>query len=462
LWNKLAKPRPKRAVPAVSEPRLARKNPNRGCLRPAAARSVGTRPGTTVVAVGSLFFPHSHALGIEPDDTLSPGVLKKVVYAGATAVSFQQAERDLAVEAELSISCQRIMRATKRIGEERLRQRQAAAKAWRRLPLPMQWHSPHEHVPTLAVVEVDGGRIQIRERKGPESDDKTASSFWRETKVATLLRMHSKTSVEDPCPQLPESFANIARMAQLSREIKGFSAAAVKDEEAPGEKEQARPGRPQVLLRNVVAMRGPPEAFAAQVALTAWESGFAATPRKAFVADGQATNWTVWRLHFSHYTPVLDFVHAVCYVFNAAAAGRPLDDVAAVYRRWAQWTWSGQVARVIAELEARLDELGPPRIDDGESHPRTVVAEALGYLRNQQHRMRYDAYRRQGLPITSAHVESTIKQINRRVKGSEKFWSEAGAAALLQLSADYLSERMPLDKFWNERAGNLRGMRCYF
>ncbi len=35
--------------------------------------------------------------------------------------------------------------------------------------------------------------------------------------------------------------------------------------------------------------------------------------------------------------------------------------------------------------------------------------------------MKYDQYRRQGLPITSSPIESTVKQINRRVKGSEKF-----------------------------------------
>ena len=34
--------------------------------------------------------------------------------------------------------------------------------------------------------------------------------------------------------------------------------------------------------------------------------------------------------------------------------------------------------------------------------------------------------------MTSA-VESVIKMINRRVKGSEKFWSEPGAEAILQL-----------------------------
>ena len=41
--------------------------------------------------------------------------------------------------------------------------------------------------------------------------------------------------------------------------------------------------------------------------------------------------------------------------------------------------------------------------------------------------------------MTSA-VESVIKLINQRVKGSEKFWSEPGAEAILQLRADYLSE----------------------
>ena len=36
------------------------------------------------------------------------------------------------------------------------------------------------------------------------------------------------------------------------------------------------------------------------------------------------------------------------------------------------------------------------------------------YLENQKSRMHYDAYRRRGLPITSSHIESTVKQINRR------------------------------------------------
>jgi len=38
-----------------------------------------------------------------------------------------------------------------------------------------------------------------------------------------------------------------------------------------------------------------------------------------------------------------------------------------------------------------------------------VVAAALVYLKNNQDRMKYDEYRRQGLPLVSSHVESTVR-----------------------------------------------------
>lgn len=60
--------------------------------------------------------------------------------------------------------------------------------------------------------------------------------------------------------------------------------------------------------------------------------------------------------------------------------------------------------------------------------------------------------------MTSA-VESVIKMINKRVKGSEKFWSEAGAEAILQLRADYLSETETMSRFWLQREAQAR---CLF
>jgi hypothetical protein len=58
-------------------------------------------------------------------------------------------------------------------------------------------------------------------------------------------------------------------------------------------------------------------------------------------------------------------------------------------------------------------------------------------------------------------VESVIKMINRRVKGSEKFWSEPGAEAILQLRADYLSETEIMSRFWLEREAQVSYGRPY-
>ena len=90
-----------------------------------------------------------------------------------------------------------------------------------------------------------------------------------------------------------------------------------------------------------------------------------------------------------------------------------------------------------------------------------MVQDALTYLSNHGEKMRYADYRRQGLPLMSSHVESTIKQINYRVKGTEKFWTERGAEAILQLRADYLSDDEPMEDFWQRRQAAATGQRPY-
>ncbi|HEX4612323.1 MAG TPA: hypothetical protein VH092_29280, partial [Urbifossiella sp.] len=40
-----------------------------------------------------------------------------------------------------------------------------------------------------------------------------------------------------------------------------------------------------------------------------------------------------------------------------------------------------------------------------------------------------------GLPVTSSWVESLIKGVNDRVKGTAKFWNEAGAENVLHADA---------------------------
>ncbi len=409
----------------------------------------------------------TRAMGVEIDCPFSPGLLRKVAYAGSQSSSFVKATNDLEALGEVKVGAKRIERWTKRVGEERTAEVEAEALAYQELPLPEQRRSPVDQVPQVACIQMDGGRIQIRDRKGPTSKKKEKAigkrrkGFWRESLVGCCLRMVSDQQTEDPCPTIPETFVDPERMEELSREIKGFSGDSEEESGEPREEMAGdRAGRPEVLVKSVVATRAGIDVLGQRLVAEAHARGFSAARRKAFVADGAASNWSVHRKHFSHYTPILDFTHAVCYVYAAAMAGRSFAAGWPGYCQWAQWLWEGNTTALIEAVAARSEELGPPKQEDAETSPRKIVARTLGYLKNQRSRMRYAEYRTLGLPITSSHIESTIKQINRRVKGSEKFWHE-GAEPLLQLAADHISETTAFDRFWARRPSQLRATRCY-
>jgi hypothetical protein len=94
---------------------------------------------------------------------------------------------------------------------------------------------------------------------------------------------------------------------------------------------------------------------------------------------------------------------------------------------------------VRAELDAEQEGIGAAPADAGATDPRVVLARVRGYLRNNAERMKYPEYRKAGLPVTSSWVESLIKEINYRVKGTEKFWNEDGAERILAVRAAALS-----------------------
>jgi hypothetical protein len=375
-----------------------------------------------------------------------------MVFAGTQCGSFADAEDALSELASLSMRAKRIWRATQCAGEQQLAEQRQMVQAYEALPLPARQQSPIVDVPEVACVMMDGGRFQRRDRCATETiavGPKT--TCWREMKVGCLTSMTSDATVEDPCPELPATFVDPGRMREISQEIKGFSSdkalcealdaslveEALADEDSPTRGSAERAGRPLVVRKSVVASAADVTAFGPLLAASAYERGFHAAPRKCFVADGSETNWGVWRKYFSHYTPIVDFVHALMYVYAAAMAGASSAAGWERYRQWAQWLWRGELDALLAALAARQQELGAPATRETGT-PRAQVAESLGYLTNQRGRMKYDEYRRQGLPITSTLVESTIKQINRRVKGTEKFWAN-GIEPMLALVARHLS-----------------------
>jgi hypothetical protein len=413
------------------------------------------------------------------------------------------------VLAEVNVSAKQVERLTERIGQERVAERNTDTAAYLDRPLARREDPPPDvTAPQLAVVEMDGGRLQIRPAQGevaatdpagaatapappppPEAatasdpggggarpgepeggaDGPAKSKHWREEKVGCLLQMRSEASDVDPCPAIPAAFVNPLGALQLAQEIghcvvpKGTPFETAKpeaDEPAEGERRE-RPGRPEVGKRRVVASRKGVEQFGPLLAAAAWSVGLFSAARRAFVADGLSENWSVYKRYFSRWTAVLDFVHALTYVYAAAMAARAFAAGWPVYVRWIEWVWAGQVRQVLEELTARQQEVGQATKEDKEGSPRRVIQEARTYLSNHQDKMRYDAYRQAGLPLMSSHVESTVKQINYRVKGTEKFWTEEGAEAILQLRADYLSDDEPMDDFWLRRQAAATGQRRY-
>lgn len=412
-------------------------------------------------------------MGLEVDEDLSPSLLEKVAYLGAKLPSFRDAHEALGVLLNTAVGLKRVERITERIGAERVAERETQIAAWSQLRLIERDQAPPGvKPPEVAAVLADGGRLQLCERA------EGATSHWHEYKAGVLHGLSSQVHAGDPCPEIPEVYLQRERIDKITREITQVAAVVEAPsspftETSPGEDVQpivpaqeiisSGYAPPKVIDRDVVASRSDSRRFGKHLAAQAWQLGLFAAQRKAWISDGQNWLWTEWEKYFKPFgfVPILDFIHALTHVYAAAMAGQPVSAGWEVYVRWITHIWQGHVLQVIAELAARQQELGSPTDDEGETSPRRLVADTLTYLQNQKERMNYPEYRRQGLPLTSAHMESTVKQLNRRIKGSEKYWSERGGEAVLQLAADQLSTSRPLDEFWSKRPTRQPGYRTY-
>ena len=271
----------------------------------------------------------------------------------------------------------------------------------------------------------------------------------------------SETSEVDPQRDPPVCFLDIDHVTKLAEKAKTKENTGSDDSLPPAQEDQDQAcetpvsHKPQRLLRTVVASMKNSRQFGAQMAREATRRRFDEAPRKAYVADGLTCNWTIHAEHFPGYVAILDFTHAVTYLFNASLLcfGKT-DEAWAVYRDWLTKVWRGEVGVVIAELKTHQDRIGLLRENADEDDPREQLRRVIGYLENNRQRMRYDEYRRSGLPTTSAWMESTVKEMNYRIKGTEMFWNNpAGAEAILQIRAAALSDDDRLVRLLSHRPG---------
>ena len=149
----------------------------------------------------------------------------------------------------------------------------------------------------------------------------------------------------------------------------------------------------------------------------------------------------------------MDYYHAVEHLYEAArsALGKDTPEAQALTGQLKDHLWVGRVDEVITTLQHHADRLGSPKAGDGPEHPRRVLANNVGYFTNHRHHMDYPTYRRKGWPIGSGMTESAVKLFNKRVKGTEQFWSIPGVESILALRALWLSQDDRWTRYWNTR-----------
>jgi hypothetical protein len=155
--------------------------------------------------------------------------------------------------------------------------------------------------------------------------------------------------------------------------------------------------------------------------------------------DGQESLWETMKMHFNfgaRTVPILDILHALAYVWEAASLFEQEDASRRAFTRERLLKiLRGEVAGVIQGLRS----LGTRRGLKGE---RLKSLERIcGYLENNSDRMRYDEYLRRGYPIASGVIEGACRHLVKdRMERSGMRWTLEGARSMLNVRAAFQSD----------------------
>ena len=369
------------------------------------------------------------------------------MFCAARDPAYKLAAETLRETAEIQISARHLRNLSVQVGGELEATRDATTESYFQQSLPRVHTVPSVPI-ALACVSVDGGRTQTRLDGGANG---VQQPHWRETKNAVFMRMTGVAFDEDPCPELPDCFQDRKYMKKL---LSGVDAEQVNG--CDTDKSDLTSWRPERLFRTCLSSLCDSDSFGRTMEAEADSRGFFTAQKNAFVCDGLPYNWTIQKRHFPEFIPVLDFTHAIERAYEAArAVYTDPDEAWSCYVNWTTACWQGRVDEILIDMRRHQESLGRPPTDCDDKDPRKVLADAISYFDNNASRMDYPRYRKEGLPLTSAYMESFVKEINYRVKGTEKFWNDGPSGeAILQLRAAALSDDDRLTRHMRSRPGN--------
>jgi len=203
-----------------------------------------------------------------------------------------------------------------------------------------------------------------------------------------------------------------------------------------------RPVRDEKSTSYVAAIE-PAEQFGLRLYNEAWRRGWSRAQKKVVIGDGAVWIWNLAEQHFPGAIQIVDLYQARQHLWELSAKLFPQEPKPR--KHW--------IARCLDRLDrGKIEALvkilrDSPHLSD--ELAKTIANEADYFERNAD-RMRYPAFRSQGLFVGSGVVEAACKiVIGARLKCSGMFWTVRGANAIIALRCCRLSRRF--EDYWVNR-----------
>jgi len=143
---------------------------------------------------------------------------------------------------------------------------------------------------------------------------------------------------------------------------------------------------------------------------------------------------------------ILDYYHKNEALHKCLKTNNAMEE----FQRLKKLLWEGEINEIIKELKSLQFKVGKPaegkkrKNDDS----RVILDNYINHLGENKQRLQYKKFRNWKYPIGSGSIESAVKLFGKRIKGTEKQWSEEGGESILHLYAFLLSEDERWKKLW--------------
>ena len=336
-----------------------------------------------VTRVVTLFSPLDEALKLV-DHYCSPGMISQALRTGAEIPSFRRAAKLFSELTQVPLSKSTLQRMSQEYGSVADEERSEEATAMVRVPSrEEEIHGREVPEPDSPMMNVssDGAMIHLRDEG------------WKEVKTVAISAV--KATIDDATGDIDVQLTNHSYRAGLWEA----------------------------------------KEFANHVWAESCQRGLEKATQVTSVNDGALWIWSIVWMCFARCIQILDWWHAVQYLWTIASVAFHDDPL-----KGKQWVEAQK--RLLAQSNLRLVMRNVRLLFPRGAPLPDPVLKSVTYLFRNRWRMCYREFRAAGCPIGSGTVESACKLVvQQRMKQAGMRWSRDGAQAMLALRSALLSDR---------------------